>query len=525
MSDSESEPITLKRRQPKYPGFPTRTPKKIRIDSDSDTTGSLKDFIDDDEEISDDDDDGDDEETSDNEEDDEEIDITGKTKDEIIDDILVKIITPEFVTEMFPILMGMPVIQPPNTKFLPMSLLQPPPQKKQKQTQLQKDIDKIRKEVAIINNNDMSLSLEEQILISSHSLQTKAYLCNKLLEVPSFGGDKDKIITYIKEALKIPVNVYKEVNISDSDSNGISNFLLEARKILNDEIYGMNNTKEEILDYLTKIITKQTGTPTILALEGPPGVGKTKISRALGKILDKPFFQVSLGGMTDSSILIGHDSTYVGGKQGKIASFLQRAKCMDPIILLDEMDKIGSENHAIEVSGVLTHLLDETQNNDFQDLYFDNIPIDLSRVLWIVTFNVSSKIDNIVLNRMKIIKINGYSDTEKVCILKDYYLPFINHNNWNISEGMLSYIVKHKSEKEEGVRNAKKNLATIINRLDTIKLLQTNNCCDSITDNFSYKDLVKTLDVNHLILTERLIDKLLSNGKKYGDEPWRSMYL
>jgi ATP-dependent Lon protease len=303
----------------------------------------------------------------------------------------------------------------------------------------------------------------------------------------------------------------------------MNNFLLQARKKLDNIVYGMENTKEEIMDFLVNYISSPDKTGTVLALQGPKGVGKTRLCRALSEILTLPLFQISMGGLTDSSILLGHDSTYIGSKCGKIGSILQQAKCMNFILYIDEMDKTGAEGKSKDIQGVLTHLLDETQNKEFQDLYFDGIPLDLSRVLFITSFNDPELIDPIVLNRMKVLNIKKLNIEEKINITKNYILPEINHNLFVFDDDILRYIVVHKTAQEEGMRNIKKNMETIVNRLNTIKILSNCENKKDISRNFSYLQLLDTNEVLNIV-TKKMVNILLGDGLKK-DEPWMNMYV
>ena len=254
----------------------------------------------------------------------------------------------------------------------------------------------------------------------------------------------------------------------------------------------------------------------------------TKICMALSKILSLPYFQISFGGLTDTSILVGHDSTYVGSKPGLIAQNIKKAGCINPVICLDEIDKLGNETEKSSgVYGILTHLLDETQNNAFQDLYFDGIPIDLSKALFIATFNEISKIDPIVLNRIKVINIKSLMLTEKINIVKQYIIPDYTkeHNvKFSFSETLIEYTISRKTKTEPGMRNIKKNIETIFNRVNTIRLLSKCKDREIIHKDFSYKDIELEIDENGIIkITKKLIDNILK-GEEI-NEAWMNMYI
>jgi ATP-dependent Lon protease len=366
-------------------------------------------------------------------------------------------------------------------------------------------------------------TIHEKILLSKFPEELKEKLISKIDNPYLDRSDKNKASAWVSEALKLPIGVIKEIKYKN-----INKFLTLAREKLDKAVYGMESTKEEIIDFLCNYISNECdANGTVLALNGAKGMGKTRICRALADILGIPFFQLSMGGLTDSSVLLGHDSTYIGAKCGRIAYFMQKAKCMNFIIYIDEMDKSGSEGKAKEVQGVLTHMLDETQNKEFQDIYFEGIPLDLSKVLFITSFNNPEDVDPIVLNRMKIINISELTVDEKVKISEMHILPEINKtNNFKFSEEILKYIINFKVSKESGMRNIKKCLETIVNRLNTLLLM---NQCDNkrqIIKNFSYEKLLEEMIIKkETVVNKKIVDSIIKNSSSSVEELWRHMYI
>jgi ATP-dependent Lon protease len=202
---------------------------------------------------------------------------------------------------------------------------------------------------------------------------------------------------------------------------------------------------------------------------------------------------------------------------------------MNPVILLDEIDKVGGEGggKSSEVYGVLTHLLDETQNHLFQDLYLDEVPLDLSKALFITTFNDKSKIDPIVLNRIKVIDIKPLMLDEKINITKKFIIPeFCRANKLKVSikDSLIEYIITRKTKTECGMRNIRQNFETLFNRLNTIQVLEKCGDAKEIHKDFSYKDLTfeKTNDYS-LVVTKNIIDTILTGQTE--DQPWMTMYI
>lgn len=375
-----------------------------------------------------------------------------------------------------------------------------------------------------------NLTLSEKVLVSDLPLNIKALLLRKIEEPGICSSDKSKLNTWTNTVLSLPLGKVAPLPVTNrSSTEEINNFLLGARKILDDTVYGMNSTKEEILDFLTKFITNPSSRGTVLGLNGDKGLAKSRLSMALSKILCLPFFQISMGGLTDSNVLIGHDSTYVGSKCGRIAQNIKKCGAMNPVILLDEIDKVGSEStgKASEVYGVLTHLLDETQNHLFQDLYLDEVPLDLSKALFITTFNDKSKIDPIVLNRIKVIDIKPLMLDEKINITKKFIIPeFCRANKLKVSikDSLIEYIITRKTKTESGMRNIRQNFETLFNRLNTIQVLEKCGDAKEIHKDFSYKDLTfeKTNDYS-LVVTKSIIDTILTG--QIEDQTWMSMYI
>lgn len=385
--------------------------------------------------------------------------------------------------------------------------------------------DKIDK---INQSGENNYTIFEKVLLSNLDDKIKANIISKLENKNIELSDKNKLYTWVNQVLKLPIGIYKPIidsNPSQQFNFDFNNFLYDTKNKLDKAVYGMENAKEEILDFLVKYIKNPySSSNNVIGLKGDKGVGKTRICRALSDILNIPFFQISMGGLTDSSVLLGYDNTYIGSKCGKIASILQQAKCMNFILYIDELDKSNTFSRSNEVQGVLTHLFDESQNSNFQDLYFEGIPLDLSKVLIISSFNDEHKLDPIVLNRMKVINIKNLTEKDKITIVKKHVLNEINTNNFYIEDCVIEYIIKYKTEQENGMRNVKKNIETIINRLNTILILQECKDGKDITRDFSYKEALDKFDKKNI--TREIVDILLQNNtKKIPDNILYSMYV
>ena len=364
-------------------------------------------------------------------------------------------------------------------------------------------------------------TLREKLLLLNVDIGTKTFILDKYDNSKKVsGGDQSKTMNWLKCVSSLPYGKYKSMKVSASDRpDKIKEFFKSIKEKLDRSIYGLEDVKQEILEFVARKITNPHSKGHVLALCGKAGVGKTKIIKSLAKALDLPFFQINCGGLNDASVLIGHSETYIGSKPGKIVEILQNSNYMNPIIYLDEIDKI-SEQKATEINGILTHLLDEEQNDKFQDNYLSNVNINLSKVFFVIAFNDINNVDEIVSDRMKVINIGAPSLEEKVKICQDKMVPeIIKTINFSmekvirIDRETLEYIILNKSEKESGVRQLKKNMEKILNRLNY----------DILVENLELVTQTKDGDNTVYMITHRYINNILKTELE--DQPFLSMYL
>jgi len=251
---------------------------------------------------------------------------------------------------------------------------------------------------------------------------------------------------------------------------------------------------------------------TAIAIKGPMGTGKTTLVKdGISKILGREFAFIALGGNGDSSFLEGHSYTYEGSTWGKIVQILIDSKCMNPIIYFDELDKISDTPKGEEIIGILTHLTDTSQNSEFHDKYFSEVDFDISKCLFIFSYNDESKVNPILRDRMYRIQTKGYEAKEKIIIARDHLLPKIREQvNFTeedviIPDETIRYIVNsdHLTRKEQGVRNLKRCLEIIHTKLNLFRLVKTGS---SVFD----KDM--DIDVSFPItVTQKHIDAFIRN--------------
>jgi ATP-dependent Lon protease len=280
--------------------------------------------------------------------------------------------------------------------------------------------------------------------------------------------------------MKIPFSKYETLPLSIEDGvDKCHAFMENAQKTLDNAVYGLNDAKMQIMQMLGQLITNPQAIGTAIAIHGPPGTGKTSlVKEGISKILNRPFAFIALGGATDSSFLEGHGYTYEGSTWGKIVQILIDSKCMNPVIYFDELDKISDTPKGEEIAGILTHLTDTSQNSQFHDKYFAEIDFDLSKCLFIFSYNDESKVNPILKDRMYRIQTKGYNQKQKTVIANNYLLPRIRDQVKFMSEDIIipeqtvHYMIENHCNKEDGVRNLKRCLEIIYTKLNLYRLMR-----------------------------------------------------
>lgn len=338
------------------------------------------------------------------------------------------------------------------------------------------ELEKINKNIYNIKPRLFEL-IDKEIPIEYKAIVIKKM--NDIKNEDSCSSEKSKLDRWLYSFFKIPFYKYSLFPVSFHNNENCKKYLNNCEKILNECTYGMNNVKEKFLQLIGKWIVNPDSMGTIIALKGPMGVGKTTIIKnGISKILNRPFSFVALGGANDSSYLDGHSYTYEGSNYGKIIDILIQSKVMNPIIFFDELDKVSQSEKGNEIIGVLTHLTDITQNSNFQDKYFSEFSFDLSKCLFIFSYNDEMLVNPILRDRMYVIDVKGYDKKEKVKISKLYILPDLfneyvfTKENIIFDDEILEYIID-KTSSEEGVRNLKRSLDTIISKIN-LNRIQNN---------------------------------------------------
>jgi ATP-dependent Lon protease len=344
-----------------------------------------------------------------------------------------------------------------------------------------------------------------KILNADINVRTKKSIINKIEHFNKMNSNSSeyyKLSTWLLALNNIPFNKFYEIPIKITDGNDfICKSLNNIRSQMDEKIFGHKDAKEQIIRVLAQLISFPKAYGYIIGIQGSAGVGKTKlIKEGICNALNYPNVFISLSGTDDSSFLKGHSYTYEGSCYGKICESLMKTGIMNPLILFDELDKVSNTYKGQEIINTLIHITDPVQNDKFNDRYFEEIDINLSRAMIIFTYNDESQINPILKDRMIVINVNGYNTDEKIILAKDYIIPEIlkqynlNKNDILFSNELLKYII-NDIEKEEGVRNLKRainNITSWINMMiyvpiDSIKISLPFNVTNNFYDTYCKK--------------------------------------
>ena len=390
------------------------------------------------------------------------------------------------------------------------------------QLKIMKDLKEINKHVNVEKPYRLSL------LESKMPAKFKAIALQKLNVLKSMEpGESEyyKIKNWVDTFMKIPFGINKNLSITMNDGLDVCNeFMTNAKKTLDNCVYGLNDAKLQIMQLVGQWVANPGSLGSAIAIKGPPGTGKTSlVKEGISKILGREFAFIALGGTGDSSFLEGHGYTYEGSSWGKIVQILIDSKCMNPVIYFDELDKISDTPRGEEIVGILTHLIDSSQNTQFHDKYFSDIDFDLSKCLFIFSYNDESRVNPILRDRMYRIQTKGYDSKEKLIIARDYLLTKIREQvNFTsediiIPDDTITYIASSKSltQDEAGVRNLKRCLEIIHTKLNLFRLVKPEA-----------KIFDKEMDLEvkfPMTVTRKVVDALIKN-EEYQSQSMLAMY-
>ena len=326
---------------------------------------------------------------------------------------------------------------------------------------------------------------------------------DRLSKMPPISSEASVLRTYLDWLLALPWNTYTEENLD----------ITKAQKILDEDHYGLVKVKERILEFLAvRQLAGKEAKGQVLCFVGPPGVGKTSLAQSIARALGRRFVNFSLGGVRDEAEIRGHRRTYVGAQPGRIIQKMRQAGTKNPIMLMDEIDKIGQDFRGDPASALL-EVLDPAQNSNFTDHYIESA-FDLSNVIFITTANVTHTIPAPLLDRMEVIRLPGYVSEEKVHIAKKHLLPklFKEHG---LTDKMISITSKTVEKtirdytREAGVRNLQRSLATLCRKV-TLKIVREGK------DSTLKKITIGVKDLKDYLGAPRLYDVQLPQNKQKG---------
>jgi ATP-dependent Lon protease len=343
---------------------------------------------------------------------------------------------------------------------------------------------------------------------------------NQLRYMEPGSGEYYKIKNWVDTFMEIPFGIRRDLPLTLSDGiDKCHEFIDNAKQQLDNAVYGLNDAKLQIMQMVGQWIANPDAMGTAIAIQGPMGTGKTTLVKdGISTILNREFAFIALGGATDSSFLEGHSYTYEGSTWGKIVDILIKCKTMNPVIYFDELDKVSDTPKGEEIIGILTHLIDTSQNTKFHDKYFSEIDFDLSKCLFIFSYNDETKVNPILRDRMYCIHTSGYNKEEKTTIACDYLLPKIQEQvNFEkdqiiIPNETIQYIIDEYTNAESGVRNLKRCIEIIHTKLNLYRLMKPGT-------NLFEKEMSMEIQFP-LQVTKDIVCKLIKKTEKDNKAPY-----
>jgi ATP-dependent Lon protease len=365
-----------------------------------------------------------------------------------------------------------------------------------------------------------SQQIKQNILNSKMDPKVKEEALNRLKNLDS---DKPKQMEWFDQLLKIPFGEFSPLPVTKEDPKSvIYEYFKQCQQKLDEAVYGLDTVKEEIINYIAQFVATDSKTmPRIIALQGSAGTGKTSlIRRGLADALGRPMKTISMGGIRDSSHFSGFDYTYSGSRHGIILQSLMDSHVMNPIIFMDELDKISQNHDGIEVQNLLIHLTDPMQNSTFHDKFFAGIDFDLSRVIFIFAFNEESLINPILKDRLHVIRIPDPDINAKVVIGKQFLTKELSKNlslqptDIQFDDEVMKYIIQNFCNEDKGVRGIKRCIESIYLKINTAQY--TGDLC-------KYKTIKnKSFPIQ---VTKDMVNELIQKSENKDEKYIHSMYL
>lgn len=309
--------------------------------------------------------------------------------------------------------------------------------------------------------------MPRRLRVACSNLPNKKEIFNKLSSC-----DTSKYESWVDNALDLPIGIFSPPPI-DRAKDSLKDFLNKTRKVMDNALFGQVEAKDEVVRLVCQWICSGATNSFAIGLQGAPGIGKTTFAkRALASAIGRPFVFIALGGASDASFLTGHSYTYEGAIAGRLADALCDCKVSDPVIFIDELDKISKGVKGDEIVNVLIHLTDREQNSHFRDKYFHGIDIDLSRAIFVFSFNNARDVNPILLDRINVINMRTPSVQEKVTICKTHLIPrafksatYEGEHFLNFTDDCIQYIIETYTS-EAGVRDLERHIIHIVNTMN-----------------------------------------------------------
>lgn len=391
---------------------------------------------------------------------------------------------------------------------------------------IQKELFDTMSRIAKLGLEDGDVPYKFKILELPVSDYTKSQVLkkiNSLSDMPPDSGESYKLKNWIDGFLRIPFGKTTPLPVTFSDGREkCTEFMKNARQIMNNSIYGMMPAKTQIMQILAQWIVNPNSVGNVIALKGPMGVGKTSFAKnAIAKVLNRPFEFFSLGGASDISNFVGHSYTYEGSIWGRVTDALMHAGTMNPVFYFDELDKISTTPHGEEIVSMLIHMTDRSQNSEFHDRYFSGIDFNLSQCLFVFSLNDIDKVHPILRDRMTMIQCDGYNEKDKTEILKSYVWPQLldrlkfNSTDIVLTNEAIHFMITEFSDQEKGVRTLIRIVESLVTRLNMLR----------VSYDESMKEYPFYMDVQFPItIDESTIKILLGDLNPKEPETWRLMY-
>jgi len=377
--------------------------------------------------------------------------------------------------------------------------------------------DIILEENAIRLSRKDEVPLRFKIIKSKLSDGAKFLVISKLdqADICTSEESSGKLYQWVNGLSLIPFGQYVGVPVRMEEGvPAVRKFLLNTSKDLQSSIFGHTEAKAQIMEYITQYITNPNSHGKCLAIQGPAGNGKTTLVRnGIAKAMGRPFAHISLGGMSEGSFLYGHDYTYEGSQCGRIVNILKETGVMNPVIYFDELDKVSASHRGEEIYNFLCHLTDFSQNTCFHDKYYDGIDIDISKAIFIFSFNDINRINPILLDRLHVIHTKGFGTDEKTTIANDFLLPELTKEIGLSPEDIifphdnLRHIASEFCKDEQGVRKLKRIIEGILTKINILRFTK----CDDETEEkiklpYDIPDMQFPLTISYTILDKLLKD-------------------